>query len=64
MPFKRQVTAHIHVLFGLSSAVRDELIILQQPGGGWVSRYSPEYSTAMALIVLQIPNNVLPIFQR
>jgi len=44
--------------------VRDELISLQQPEGSWLSRYSPEYSTAMALIVLQVPNNVLPIFQR
>ena len=46
-------------------AIRDELISRQQSSSGsWTSRYSPEYSTAMALIVLQIPNNILPIFQR
>ncbi len=26
--------------------------------------YGPAYGTAMALIILQIPNNYLPIFQR
>ncbi len=45
-------------------AIRNGLVELQRSEGAWTSRYSPEYSTAMALIVLQIPNNVLPIFQR
>ena len=45
-------------------SIRDELIKLQQSDGNWASRYSPEYSTSMSLIILQIPNNVLPIFQR
>ena len=52
-------------------AIRDELT--QWPGdgeyrqrddGSWTSPYSPEYATAMALIVLQLPENCLPIFQR
>jgi hypothetical protein len=44
--------------------VRDELIALQETPGNWPGKYSAEYSTAMALIVLQVPNNLLPIFQR
>jgi hypothetical protein len=48
--------------------VRDEL--LQFPfhtsTGGWrdPSAYGDEYATAMALLILQTPNNYLPIFQR
>jgi hypothetical protein len=45
-------------------AIRDELIRRQLPGGGWKDSLCDEYGTAMALIVLQIPNNYLPIFQR
>ena len=30
---------------------------------GWTS-ICPEYGTAMACIILQMPNNYLPIFQR
>lgn len=44
--------------------IRDELVSLQQTEGHWPGKYSREYSTAMSLIVLQVPNNVLPIFQR
>ena len=46
-------------------AIRDEL--LEAPvGQGLLDRNSicNEYGTAMALIILQIPNNYLPIFQR
>jgi hypothetical protein len=48
--------------------VRDEL--LQFPfhttAGSWrdPSAYGDEYATAMALLILQTPNNYLPIFQR
>jgi len=49
-------------------AIRDELL---RPGGhhqddgSWFDhRICPHYSTAMALIILQIPNNYLPILQR
>lgn len=46
-------------------AVRDELVRRQQPDGGWSDRaICSEYATAMACLVLQTPNNYLPIFQR
>jgi hypothetical protein len=45
-------------------AIRNELIRLQLPSGYWNDSICNEYGTAMALIILQIPNNYLPIFQR
>ncbi len=46
-------------------AIRDDLLLKQQPDGGWSdSNIGPQYSTAMACIILQIPNDVVPIFQR
>jgi hypothetical protein len=45
-------------------AARDDVIARQQAGGAWVSAYGPEYATAMCLLVLQMPENQLPIFQR
>lgn len=45
-------------------AVRDELIARQRADGSWVDSICQEYGTAMACIILQIPNNYLPIFQR
>lgn len=45
-------------------AVRDDLIARQGREGAWQSPFSSEYATAMACIVLQTPNGVLPIFQR
>jgi hypothetical protein len=45
-------------------AIRNELIRRQSSGGFWKDSVCDEYGTAMALIVLQIPNNYLPIFQR
>lgn len=44
--------------------VRDELLASQQDGGTWQSGHGPAYGTAMALIILQVPNRYLPIFQR
>lgn len=44
--------------------IRDELIRSQQPDGSWTSNHGSDYGTAMALLVLQIPNRLLPIFQR
>lgn len=42
-----------------------ELLLKQQrEDGSWNDLICPEYGTAMACLVLQIPNNVLPIFQR
>ncbi len=45
-------------------AIRTELLKRQSPGGSWSDSICNEYGTAMALIILQIPNNYLPIFQR
>ena len=45
-------------------AIRDELIARQGPDGSWTSAYGSEYATAMCLIILQMPENQLPIFQR
>jgi len=45
-------------------AVRNELVSRQKEEGFWTSPISIEYATAMACIILQVPNNYLPIFQR
>lgn len=45
-------------------AVRDELLARQRGDGSWLASICPEYGTAMACIVLQVPNNSLPILQR
>jgi prenyltransferase beta subunit len=45
-------------------AIRNDLLQRQQPNGSWTDRFTTEYATAMACIVLQIPNSYLPIFQR
>ncbi len=44
--------------------VRDELLRRQSATGYWTDMVCNEYGTAMALIILQIPNDFLPIFQR
>jgi prenyltransferase beta subunit len=45
-------------------AVRDELLARQRGDGSWQDSLSAECATAMACVVLAIPNNYLPIFQR
>jgi hypothetical protein len=45
-------------------AIRNELLACQREDGSWTSAIGPEYATAMCLLVLQVPNNYLPIFQR
>ena len=45
-------------------AVHDILLKQQQEDGSWMDLICPEYGTAMATIILQMPNNYLPIFQR
>jgi hypothetical protein len=48
-------------------AIRDELLRRDRnrADGSWFNgQFCPEYCTAMALIVLQIPNNYLPILHR
>jgi hypothetical protein len=45
-------------------AVRQELLEKQTPEGFWRGQAGQEYGTAMALIILQMPNRLLPIFQK
>lgn len=46
-------------------AAREELIAQQLDTGAWDDRsVGPTYSTAMALLVLQMPKRYLPIFQK
>ena len=46
-------------------AIRNELLSKRNGDGSWFdARYCRHYCTGMALIVLQIPNNYLPILQR
>jgi hypothetical protein len=45
-------------------AIRDELIEEQEESGAWEGNYGRPYSTAMALIILQMPKRYLPIFQK
>jgi hypothetical protein len=46
------------------AAIRDELLARQREDGSWMDPICSEYGTAMATIILQMPNNYLPIFQR
>ncbi len=45
-------------------AIRAELVQKQGPEGFWRGQAGQEYGTAMALIILQMPNRLLPIFQK
>src|SRR5262249_52072142 len=45
-------------------AIRDLLVSRQQPDGSWPDPVSSEYGTAMATIILQMPDSSVPIFQR
>ncbi|MCH2119971.1 MAG: terpene cyclase/mutase family protein [Pirellulaceae bacterium] len=45
-------------------AIRDVLLPLQKESGAWSDLLSETYATAMAGIILQVPNNLLPILQR
>ena len=45
-------------------AIRDAMMARQEKNGAWMNSICPEYGTAMGCIVLQMPNNYLPIFQR
>ena len=40
------------------------LLEQQRENGSWENEISPEYETAMACLILQMPNSYLPIFQR
>ncbi len=43
-------------------AIRDQLVANQQSDGAWQGDFSRDYATAMALIILQMPNRYLPVF--
>ncbi len=46
-------------------AIRNDLLSRRQSDGFWFdNRFCRHYCTGMALIILQIPNNYLPILQR
>jgi hypothetical protein len=45
-------------------AIQDVMLKQQQEDGSWMDQICPEYGTAMACIILQMPNNAVPIFQR
>ncbi|HEY3244355.1 MAG TPA: prenyltransferase/squalene oxidase repeat-containing protein [Phycisphaerae bacterium] len=45
-------------------AIRSELLEKQTDEGYWKGQAGNEYGTAMALIILQVPNRLLPIFQK
>jgi prenyltransferase beta subunit len=49
---------------GWYPGIRDALLSRQGDEGGWMDSICLEYGTAMACIILQLPNNYLPIFQR
>jgi hypothetical protein len=44
-------------------AIHDTLLTKQKGDGSWPDNVSPEYGTAMACIILQMPDSHLPIFQ-
>ena len=46
-------------------AIRDELLASRRADGSWSQNLMcPHFCTAMALIILQVPNSYLPILQR
>jgi hypothetical protein len=45
-------------------SIRDELIRHQEADGSWLDMICSHYGTAMACIILQVPNNYLPILQK
>ncbi len=45
-------------------AIRDTLLPRRREDGSWFDQICSEYGTAMACLILQMPNNYLPIFQR
>ena len=49
---------------GWYPAIRDVLLARRKEDGSWFDQICPEYGTAMACLILQMPDNYLPIFQR
>jgi len=44
--------------------VRDMIVKAQNADGSWRANHGNSYGTAMSLLVIQVPNRLLPIFQR
>ncbi|HEX4796990.1 MAG TPA: prenyltransferase/squalene oxidase repeat-containing protein [Humisphaera sp.] len=44
--------------------VREQLLSMQQPDGSWNGEIGPVYATSIALIILQLPYKLVPIYQR
>ena len=44
--------------------LRDHLMARQANDGSWKDNNGPHYATGMACVMLQVPNNMIPIFQR
>lgn len=44
--------------------VREQLVAAQLADGSWSSGHGGPYGTSMSLLILQIPNRLLPIFQK
>lgn len=58
-------TAGAHYWQEWYPAIRDELLANQRnPEGSWMDMICIHYGTAMACIILQVPNNYLPILQK
>jgi len=44
--------------------IREQLVTRQLEDGSWASGHGESYGTSMSLLILQIPNRLLPIFQK
>jgi hypothetical protein len=44
--------------------VRAEILAEQRPDGNWADDVGLTYATAMAIVVLQMPCELLPLFQK
>lgn len=44
--------------------IRKTLLGMQQPGGGWSDSQGNAYATAMSLIILQMPKDLVPVYAR
>ncbi|MHC4598138.1 MAG: prenyltransferase/squalene oxidase repeat-containing protein, partial [Planctomycetota bacterium] len=44
--------------------MQDELVKTQEARGSWKDEVGPHYATAMATLILSVPLEYLPIFQR
>ncbi len=49
---------------GYFPRIREQLLGSQVGDGSWNSNHGDPYGTSMSLLILQVPNRLLPIFQR